>query len=641
MQGKNGLHGVTLRAILIGLLFLSFLCLITPYNDYYIRGTFVAGNHFPIGSFFLFLILVILLNSLLRKLRREWELSSAELITIWCMMLVASGIPSSGMLRYHLFMLVSPFYFATPENGWKELFHPYLPDWLVVKNSRAVKYFYEGLPSGESVPWLEWLEPALVWTSYFLMTYFVLICISVILRKQWVEHERFTFPLVVLPAEMVKEPKGRNILNDFFKNKLMWAGFMIPVVLHTLNGLHRYFPSVPQISLYFFPDKYFTDRPWIALRPTRVFIYPIVVGVTYLLSLDVSFSFWFFYLVYKAECVIAYATGFPMSGQTLASRQEMGGYIALVVFALWIARRHLWDVIRKTFSNKYSVDDSNEPLPYRWAVIGLVLGTCIICLMAYTAGMSFWLALGVMIFFYIMSIVLTWMVVDGGLLFVFAPRHVRPSSYIMIPLGSDRFDVASHTILTFEKTLMFDFRELMMPHVMNSFKASDVGRLKRRQLLAALGLAMVVAIGVSYYSGLMTFYHKGGNNLGYWYDPEPWNRLTGFLNYPSETNWRELSFIIVGVGVMSLLLFMRYRFLWWRVHPLGYAMTTPWGPYTIWFSMFLGWLCKFIILKFGGLKAYRNFRPVFLGMVIGESIMAGIWIIVGLFTGVGYRIMPG
>jgi len=629
----NKLSAITKRSVFIGLLCAIFLCLITPYNDYYIRGTFVAGNHFPIGSFFTWVLIVLLGAILLRRLKEKLALTSAELIVIWCMMLVASGIPSSGFLRYHLFMLVSPFYYATPENEWKELFYQYLPDWLVVKDAKAVKYFHEALPSGEPVPWGAWLKPAVVWSSYVLVTYFVMVCLSVILRKQWVESERFAFPLVKLPADIVEAPAS------FFTNRIMWIGASIPIVLHILNGLHRYFPTVPQIPLYFNLNPYFTDRPWIALRSMIVMVYPSIIGFTYLLSLDVSFSFWFFYLVYKAQSVTAYASGFSHSGWTLANRQEMGGYIALVVFVLWIARHHLLDIIKKTFTLHHPIDDSNEPLPYRWALLGLLFGTVVLGYMAVIVGMSFWLMIGVMVFFYIMAIVLTWMVVDGGFLFLLA--IFRPSDYIMISLGSKRFSAASHTILTFEKTLMFDLRELMMPHVMNSFKASDVVNLKRRQLLLAMGISMVVALAASYYSGLMIWYHKGGHNLGYWYDPEPWNRLTSFLNYPRGTNWMEFSFILTGVGVMSFLLFMRYRFLWWRVHPLGYAMTTSWAPYTVWFSFLLGWLCKYFILKAGGLRLYRRLRPAFLGIVVGEALIGGIWILIGMITKVSYRILPG
>jgi hypothetical protein len=632
------LQPVTKRSILIGLICVIFLCLITPYNDYYIGGTFAAGNHFPIGSFFLYIILVLIGFIAIGRWKPKYALKPAELITIWCMMIVASGIPSSGFIRYHLFMLVAPYYYATPENEWQDLFFRYLPDSLIIKNPKAVKYFYEALPSGESVPWGVWIKPILLWSGYVLMTYFVLICLSVILRKQWVEHERFSFPLVRLPVEMVENADEKTRLNDFLRNRALWIGAGLAFILHVINGLHAYIPKLPSIPLYFSLDPYLNDKPWVALRSTILMIYPSIIGFSYLLSLDVSFSFWFFYILYKVQSVIAYSAGFSASGWTLANRQEMGGYIALVIFVIWLARHHLLDIVKATFGLK-KVDDSNEPLPYRWALIGFVGGTFAIAGMAYMAGMSFWLAIGVMIFFYIMAIVLTWMVVDGGFLFLLA--IFRPSDYIMIGLGSSRFSPASHTILAFEKTLMFDLREFMMPHVMNSFKAADPFSLKRRHLLGTMGIAMVVGLITSYYSGLMTWYHVGGLNMGYWWDPEPFDRLSWFLNYPRDTNWLELSFVIMGMVVMSFLIFMRYQFLWWRVHPLGYAMTTSWAPYTIWFSIFLGWLAKSIILKVGGLRFYRQMRPFFLGIVLGESLIGGLWIVIGLFTKVGYRILPG
>lgn len=633
---------ITVRAVIIGLACASFLCLITPYNDYYIRGTFAAGNHFPIGSFFLFTLLILVVNVVLRKFYPGSELSPSELITIWCMMLVASGIPSSGLMRYHLFMLTAPFYFDSPENDWKDLFHQYLPNWLVIKDLKAAKYFYEGLPPGAPVPWGLWLKPALLWSLYFLATYFVLICLSTILRKQWVERERFSFPLVKLPAEMVERPIGeKSRLNSFLKNRLTWIGFAIPVFLHTINGLHRYFPYVPEIPLYFYPDKYFTERPWTALRSTIMMIYPSVIGFSYLLSLDVSFSFWFFYMIYKLQSLIAFAAGFPASGWTLANRQEMGGYLALVAFVLWIARHHLKDVFLKTLGlkSKRIIDDSNEPLPYRMALIGLVAGTILTAAFGSAAGMSFWLALGIMLFFYIMAIVLTWMVVDGGFLFLLA--IFRPSDYLVISLGTSRFSASDLTIMAYEKTMMFDLREFMMPHLMNSFKAADAVNLSRRKLLAILCLTLVLAVGVSYCSGLWLWYHKGGLNLSYWYAPEPFNRLATQLTYPTSSNWLDLSFIFTGVGVMSFLIFMRYRFFWWRVHPLGYAMTTSWAPFTVWFSFFLGWAFKYSILKYGGFSLYNKARPLFLGMVVGESLIGGIWIIIGMITKVSYRIMPG
>ena len=116
-------------------------------------------------------------------------------------MLVASGIPSSGLMRYLIPLLMSPFYFATAENDWADLFHQHLPSWMVVSNPKAVSYFYEKLPDGEAIPWEAWLKPMLAWSAFALVFFFMIICWSVFLRKQWGEHERFSFPLVQLPVD--------------------------------------------------------------------------------------------------------------------------------------------------------------------------------------------------------------------------------------------------------------------------------------------------------------------------------------------------------------------------------------------------------------------------------------------------------
>ena len=68
---------------------------------------------------------------------------------------------------------------------------------------------------------------------------------------------------------------------------------------------------------------------------------------------------------------------------------------------------------------------------------------------------------------------------------------------------------------------------------------------------------------------------------------------------------------------MSFLIFMRYRFVWWPLHPIGYT-----APYTSAFrkaflSIFLAWLCKWLVIKLGGILLYRKSLPLFYGMLIG------------------------
>ncbi|MBI1923406.1 hypothetical protein HYR99_04055, partial [Candidatus Poribacteria bacterium] len=506
-------------------------------------------------------------------------------------------------------------------------------------------YFYEQLPEGAAIPWGAWLKPMLAWTGFVLVMFFVMICWCVILRKQWVEHERFTFPLVQLPVEMFQQPEGGAVVNPFFKSRAMWVGFILPVALHGLRGLHLYFPVLPSPPLYFPIARFFTEKPFSALAwwpSVEFFVYPSVIAVVYLLTLEISFSFWFFFLFAKLETVLIYATGSKVNAWTFHNNQQMGGYLVFIGFMVWLGKDHFKGVFNTLFGRK-AVDDGNEPLPYAWASGGFICGLLLLTLMCTLAGMDFWVGLVVLLIFLGLATVMMWMVANAGLLFVL--YSFLPGDYLISTLGTARINAPTWTILAYQRVLMFDLREFLMPSVMNNFKIADPMRMKQRSLLLAMGLAIVLAIGVSYYSSLNLIYRRGASNLQYWTyvtsATEPFRRLSGILQHPTQTPLDQLISMIIGGAVMFGMLFLRHHYLWWKIHPIGYLMTTSYATFCFWSSFFLGWLCKYVILKFGGVAQYRKLRPVFLGIILGECVIGGIWIAVGLLTGIGYRLLPG
>jgi len=54
---------------------------------------------------------------------------------------------------------------------------------------------------------------------------------------------------------------------------------------------------------------------------------------------------------------------------------------------------------------------------------------------------------------------------------------------------------------------------------------------------------------------------------------------------------------------------------------------------TAWFPVFVAWLTKSVLLKYGGLKAYQALIPMFYGLVLGQFVAGGFWLIVDYFTG--------
>ena len=105
-----------------------------------------------------------------------------------------------------------------------------------------MRWFIEGLPSGQSIPWGAWVIPMFWWLSFFGAVYFIQFCIGVILRKQWVEHERLSFPLLTIPREMVRESESRSLFPAFMKSRLFWIGFAIPFSMQLWGMASRLFP---------------------------------------------------------------------------------------------------------------------------------------------------------------------------------------------------------------------------------------------------------------------------------------------------------------------------------------------------------------------------------------------------------------
>jgi len=61
----------------------------------------------------------------------------------------------------------------------------------------------------------------------------------------------------------------------------------------------------------------------------------------------------------------------------------------------------------------------------------------------------------------------------------------------------------------------------------------------------------------------------------------------------------------------------------------------------MWFSIFLGWLAKTLINRFGGNDAYQKLIPFFLGLVLGDVVMMLFWLAINVYTGLmTYNLMP-
>ena len=687
---------ITRKAIAVGLLGTAALGIATPWSDLYLRGTWIAACHLPIGAFVLFVLWAGAINVVLRRLSPRLGMTRREVLVSYLIMLVAAGIPSFGLTEYVLPTLAGAFYFDTPEAGWQSLFFRHIPQWFVPVDLRSypvvapavrddwvygvyallpnwlhpadpniVKQFYEALPGAaqmgpatllRAIPWGAWLIPMAAWTGTAYVLFFVLLCITVVLRRQWVERERLAFPLVQIPLEIVRSEPGVSVLPSFFRSRMMWAGFAVPFVVHSLNGLHVYVPAVPAFPVAGDLAHYLTSRPWNQVGILGIWTHFSVIGFSFLIPTDLSFSLWFFFFVYKLQGIGLAALGYDLDYvpnypvPTFAAYQMLGAFFMLGGGMAWAARAQLrivWDrTVAVMTGIRSSADreppDADEALPYHIAVLGLGVGCLLLAGILTAAGLNFGLALLSVVLFLIVAIVLTRFVAEGGLLFIQAP--FRPSDIMMLAVGTRPLGAQNLTVLAYvERALgLFDVRAFIMPYFMDTWRMCDAADVPKRRLLPILGVSVVVATVVSYAAVIIMAYRYGAVTMEPWFaiwsPQQPFQVLRSYLIDPRKPNFAGLELTGVGALIMWALIALRIRFTGWPLHPIGYAMGPSWPMIQLWFSIMVGWLMKWLILRWGGMRMFRQARPFFLGLVLGEFVVAGVWIVVDSITGVrGHR----
>ena len=196
-----------------------------------------------------------------------------------------------------------------------------------------------------------------------------------------------------------------------------------------------------------------------------------------------------------------------------------------------------------------------------------------------------------------------------------------PSDFVISGIGATALGPSGLASLAFTWIWGANIRIFFMAAFANALKLVEELGTKRKALVGALTLAVLVTMVGSIWTLMFIAYRNGGVNLHSFY----------FLSVPA--NLAGWFFTGLGALLMSLLTLARHRFLWWPVHPLGFATGTFFIMNYIWFSVFLAWLLKSIVLRYGGASFYRRARPFFLGLILGQISVAGLWIAIDFFTG--------
>lgn len=639
---RNSRGGLTVRAVVLGILMVVLVNIGAPYSLFLLHSSLLASDYMPLGVVFPF-FLIVLLNIILKLKTPRFALHPSELAIIFIMGLVGSTIPTWGITAYVLSTLAAPYYFASPENRWGEYLVPHIPNWLVPRDIHAIKWFWEGLPPGEQIPWIAWVVPLFWWLVFIGNLLLVYFCIVAIMRKQWVEKERLLFPLMGVPIALIEESDEKALLPPLMKNKVFWIGFIVPLTIVFWNIIHYFVPLFPHISLH---GSISIGRGFPQI--ITIVFFPLI-GFAFLVNLDVLLSVWFFYLLSVVQVGIYNRIGFSIgSAEVFCSSyasmgwQTFGAFCVMVLWGLWTARQHLRDVFKKAFNRNSNIDDSAEIVPYRTAVFGLLIGLIFIVSWLHRAGMTYGVLFIFLGAFLILCIGLTRIVIEGGLVFLRGPL-IAPV-FPIYALGSAAISARSLTALAFTYPWTCDLKNTFIAATAHAAKLGSVVKMRSKTIPKAVFISVLVGVLVSFGYILYTGYHHGGYNFrGFIFDAGgriPFDNVVGKMRNPSEPDWKRLSFFGIGAVVMVALTFMRYRFIWWPFHPLGFTVASSLQIARSFLSIFIAWLAKVIILKAGGVKLYKQAKPFFFGLMLGYFAGAGISFLIDIiwFPGQGHPI---
>lgn len=557
-------------------------------------------------------------------------MSEAELLITYFIVVISGTFNGHDMLQNLLGSIGHSTWFATEENEWKTLFLEHVPGWLFVKDKTVLRGFYEGEESFNLTAIKVWLLPIVAWTIFMLALIFIMMCINVLVRRQWTEHEKIAYPIIQLPVAMIRQGGA----SGFFSNKVMWMGFSSAFGLSILNGIHFLYPVVPELRVSMRDvGHYFTTKPWNAVGWVPISLFPFAIGLAFFLPLDLSFSCWFFYVFRKAENVAGSAIGVQnLPGFPYFNEQASGAWIALGLVALWVTRRHLRNVFKTVIGYRRILDDSDEPMSYRWAVLGLISGMVFLILFSAKMGISAWLSLSLFCVYFILSIAMTRVRAELG-----TPHEiyfVNPQEILVATIGTKYLSVENMTGVCSHYWWNRCYRSHQMPQQLEAFKMAEIFGMNRKKFPMVIVLASFISIATGFWI-MVSIYYKEGATSGLqgghmWVGWETFNRLQRWLNNPrSGPDSIRLTFMSVGFLSVFIMMFMRMRFFWWPFHPAGYALAISYAMEYYWFAFFASWLIKWVLLKFGGLRTHRHAIPFFMGLILGDYAMGSIWSIIG------------
>ena len=654
---------MTIRAIIIGLLCVAALSGVTYFNDHVMLQTHMIGNSMPISVYGTLVVFLMAVYPVLRAIHRRLALSRAEISVILGMTLMACAVPGSNLMRLLTPTMVMPYRFETTEPGWQQwqIVQKAPPRMLVdvaTNRDMVVNGFVQSLRTDihhisiRDVPWRAWRRPLLFWVPCVLLLWTALICLGLMVHRQWAHHELLPYPIVSFVTSLL--PSAETGRSPIFHNRLFLGGLVFAALFHCYN-----------YSTVMWPAYTFEPLPRCVnlgdlVKLLRVFevghgywyfggweLYFSVVAIAYFIPNDVSLSLGLGPIVWRGArgLLIMYGListswyGGIYIGVQAENAALTGAYLAMMLVILYIGRHHLATVCGRACG--LAMRDRAEPTEI-WSARVFVLA--VVALVVYLNRMvhfDWLLALSYVLLCCAFYLVMGRLIAETGLFFIAfcgGPTCVFLAFLGPAALGPEMLLIGSLLSIV----LIYDHREALVPYVMNALKLGDDCRVKPVWIALVGMLAVVVALGVAIPVQLYLQYDFGAP-LDLWQvhtagvpfrqTVTVMERLhaqgmladagshTGFARLAHAVPHRAaLAYFGTMFALVLLFSFLRARFTRWPFHPVLFLAMANYPLDCFGHSFMIGWFIKTLVTRYGGGHTYQKAKPLMFGLIAGEML---------------------
>ena len=485
------------------------------------------------------------------------------------------------------------------------------------------------------IPVRDWVVPMTTWTSFILFLLLAMFAVNVIMRRQWMDSERFQLPVTRIPLALIDD-EGKNdaAVPPIWKNRIMWIGMAVGLFWMLMKAWHFYNPKVPDLTVRVALADYFNDPGWgKTWENCRFEIVGIFFAMCIFMELNVLLSLVLGYFLFRYQFWIGEMSGLTTDpNYPYQNEQAISAYVTYALIVLVFARKHIWRVLKAAARGDRKASEG-EAMSYRTAVIVLVLCLAASMVWAGRVGIAPPAMLLFMLFLLSVGLVAAKLRAECG----------TPWGYF-VPGNLALFMVLLGGIASFGgEMMMFSYIASFMlaPTVFYLIPGAqleflELGRrwqVKPRQIMWVSIGAVLGGMILGGWVFLSNGYALGGETMRYrWaFDTKLWY----FFSYNQDMNMATRGYLgqdaataqgmnpaWIAVGLTGLLTaavsILRQAFAGFWFHPIGIVFASTNFINYIWGSALTAWVVRMIVLRLGGAATVRNkLHPFFVGFFVG------------------------